>query len=136
MQTVGKMHRFQCDVIRNDQVDRCEVPYSADSAFHQDVSDGLRILAVNAYYAYVDLFVEALADAAVACGLYRKDAIGLAAQMVLVSAKLILESGKHPGELKDAVCSPGGTTIQGVRALESRAFRSAVMEAVFAAYNA
>lgn len=86
--------------------------------------------------AYVDLFVEALADAAVACGLYRKDAIELAAQMVLGSAKLILESGKHPGELKDAVCSPGGTTIQGVRALESHAFRSAVMEAVFAAYNA
>ena len=86
--------------------------------------------------AYVDLFVEALADAAVACGLQRKDAITLAAQMVLGSAKLILESGKHPGELKDAVCSPGGTTIQGVRALEARAFRSAVFEAVMAAHDA
>ena len=86
--------------------------------------------------AYVDLFVESLADAAVACGLPRKEAITLAAQMVLGSAKLILESGKHPGELKDAVCSPGGTTIQGVRALEAHGFRSAVMEAVFAAHNA
>ena len=86
--------------------------------------------------AYVDLFVEALADAAVACGLPRKDAIRLAAQMVLGSAKLILESGRHPGELKDAVCSPGGTTIQGVRALEARGFRSAVFEAVMAAYDA
>ena len=86
--------------------------------------------------AYVDLFVEALADAAVACGIPRKDAIRLSAQMVLGSAKLILESGRHPGELKDAVCSPGGTTIQGVRALEARAFRSAVFEAVIAAHDA
>ena len=86
--------------------------------------------------AYVDLFVEAMADAGVAAGLPRKDAVAMAAQMVLGSAKLILESGKHPGELKDAVCSPGGTTIQGVRKLEEKGFRSAVMEAVLAAYNA
>ena len=86
--------------------------------------------------AYVDLFVEALADAGVACGLPRKDAVMLAAQMTLGSARLILESGKHPGELKDAVCSPGGTTIQGVRALEAHGFRSAVMEAVIAACKA
>ena len=86
--------------------------------------------------AYVDLFVEALADAAVASGLQRKDAMVLAAQMVLGSAKLILESGRHPGELKDAVCSPGGTTIQGVRALEAHGFRSAVIEAVIAARDA
>ncbi len=86
--------------------------------------------------AYVDLFVEALADAGVACGLPRKDAVLLAAQMTLGSARLILESGRHPGELKDAVCSPGGTTIQGVRALEARSFRSAVMEAVIAACKA
>lgn len=86
--------------------------------------------------AYVDLFVEALADAGVACGLTRKDALLLAAQMTLGSARLILEGGQHPGVLKDAVCSPGGTTIQGVRKLEEKGFRSAVMEAVIAAYQA
>ncbi len=86
--------------------------------------------------AFVDLFVEALADAGVASGLARKDAVVLAAQMVMGSAKLILESGRHPGELKDAVCSPGGTTIQGVRKLEEKGFRSAVIEAVIAARDA
>lgn len=86
--------------------------------------------------AFVDLFVEALADAGVAGGLYRSDALAIAAQMVLGSAKLILESGRHPGELKDAVCSPGGTTIQGVRKLEEKGFRSAVIEAVLAARDA
>ncbi len=83
--------------------------------------------------AYVDLFVEALADAGVAGGLPRQTAMLLAAQTVLGSAKLILESGRHPGELKDAVCSPGGTTIQGVRKLEEKGFRSAVIEAALAA---
>ena len=82
--------------------------------------------------AYVDLFVEALADAGVAGGLPRKDAMLLAAQTVLGSARLILESGKHPGVLKDEVCSPGGTTIQGVRKLEEKGFRSAVIEAALA----
>ena len=82
--------------------------------------------------AYVDLFVEALADAGVAGGLARKDALMLAAQTILGSAKLILESGKHPGVLKDEVCSPGGTTIRGVRKLEEKGFRSAVIEAALA----
>lgn len=85
--------------------------------------------------AFVDLFVEALADGGVACGLPRAQAMEFAAQMVLGSAKLILESKKHPGQLKDEVCSPGGTTIQGVRALEKGGLRSAVTEAVIAAYE-
>lgn len=83
--------------------------------------------------AFVDLFVEALADGGVACGLPRAAAVEFAAQMVVGSARLLLESGKHPGELKDAVCSPGGSTIQGVRKLEEAGFRGAVMDAVIAA---
>lgn len=85
--------------------------------------------------AFADLFLEALADGGVACGLPRGQALELAAQMLLGSARLFLESGQHPGVLKDAVCSPGGTTIQGVRALEAAGFRGAVMEAVIAAYE-
>ena len=85
--------------------------------------------------AFADLMIEALADGGVACGLPRKQAQEMAAQMLLGSAALCLESGKHPGVLKDAVCSPGGTTIQGVRVLEERGFRAAVMDAVIAAYE-
>lgn len=85
--------------------------------------------------AFADLFVEALADGGVACGLPRAAAVEFAAQMLLGSARLILESGKHPGELKDAVCSPGGSTIQGVRKLEEAGFRGAVMNAVIAAFE-
>ena len=85
--------------------------------------------------AFVDLFLEALADGGVACGLPRAQALEFAAQMMAGAAKLALESGQHPGPLKDAVCSPGGTTIQGVRKLEEGAFRGTVMNAVIAAYE-
>lgn len=80
--------------------------------------------------AFVFLFMEAMADGAVAEGMPRKQAYEFAAQAVLGSAKLMLETGKHPGELKDMVCSPAGTTIQGVRVLEENGLRGTVMDAV------
>lgn len=85
--------------------------------------------------AFACQFIEALADGGVACGLPRAKAMEYAAQMLAGSAQLVLQSGQHPGALKDAVCSPGGTTIQGVRTLEQRAFRGAVADAVIAAYE-
>ena len=85
--------------------------------------------------AFVDLFIEALADGGVECGLPRDKALLYAAQMVMGSAKLVLESGEHPGTLKDRVCSPGGSTIVGVHALENGAMRSAVINAVVSAYE-
>lgn len=80
--------------------------------------------------AYVFMFIEAMADAAVAEGMPRAQAYQFAAQAVYGSAKMVLETGKHPAELKDMVCSPAGTTIEAVRVLEKKGFRSAVMEAM------
>lgn len=80
--------------------------------------------------AYVFMFIEAMADAAVEGGMPRSQAYTFAAQAVLGSAKMVLETGKHPGELKDMVCSPGGTTIQAVRVLEEKGMRAAVMDAM------
>ena len=79
--------------------------------------------------AYVYMFIEALADGCVKNGLPRQAAYKMVAQAVLGSAKMVLETGKHPGELKDMVCSPGGTTIEGLAALEENGFRGAIIKA-------
>lgn len=82
--------------------------------------------------AFVYMFIESMADAAVLEGMPRAQAYRFASQAVLGAAKMVQESGAHPGVLKDAVCSPGGTTIEGVRALERHGMRAAVMEALSA----
>lgn len=85
--------------------------------------------------AYVFMFIEAMADAAVQAGMPRKQAYEFAAQSVLGSARMVLEMGMHPGELKDMVCSPGGTTIEAVKVLEEKGFRAAVIDSIEACVN-
>ena len=85
--------------------------------------------------AYMYVFLEALADGAVACGIPRQKAMEYAAVTMLGAAETYLATKQHPGALKDAVCSPGGSTIEGIRALEQHGFRSAAMDCVAATYR-
>lgn len=85
--------------------------------------------------AYVYMFIEAMADAAVRYGIARNTAYKLAAQAVMGSAKMVLETKEHPGALKDNVCSPAGTTIEAVAVLEKEGFRNAIIEAIDACYK-
>ncbi|MBQ7688441.1 MAG: pyrroline-5-carboxylate reductase [Clostridia bacterium] len=94
---------------------------------------GMAVSGCGPAYAY--MFCEALADGAVKCGLPRDKAQLFAAQTLLGSAQMLLQSGLHPGALKDAVCSPGGATIEGVLALENANFRAAVSDAVVKGYE-
>ena len=85
--------------------------------------------------AYMYMFAEALADGAVACGVPRAKALEYAAATLAGAGEMLLQTGEHPGKLKDNVCSPGGSTIAGVNVLEERAFRGAVMDCVKAAFK-
>lgn len=110
-----------------------------DSIGKSRISDESKIDAVTAISgsspAYVFMMIEAMADAGVLLGLSRDDAYFLAAQTIMGSAKLFLESNMHPAKLKDMVCSPAGTTIEAVRMLEQKGFRSALIEAMIACDN-
>lgn len=85
--------------------------------------------------AFMYVFLEALADGAVACGIPRNKALEYAALTMRGAAEMVLQSGEHPAVLKDAVCSPAGSTIVGINVLEQKGFRGAVMDCVQAAYK-
>ena len=136
---VGKGMTLYCCNSLVDAVEEKEIVFALEAAGKVDKLDEAWIDAGCAVSgcgpAFVYLFMEAMADGAVAAGLPRQKAMLYAAQTVVGAAEMLLQSGKHPGELKDAVCSPGGSTIRGVQALEQEGFRGVVMDAVLAAYE-
>lgn len=106
---------------------------AVEAVTERELDEGSALSGCGPAFAY--LFLEALADGGVQIGLSRQKAQRYAAQTLLGAAAMVLETGEHPGALKDAVCSPGGSTIMGVAELEKRAFRAAAAQAVVAAYG-
>jgi pyrroline-5-carboxylate reductase len=120
------------DNLSNDEIDQVLTLLKAvgkTEILEERLIDGYTALCGSSP-AYVYMFIEAMADAAVREGLPRDKAYSMAAQAVLGSAKMVLETGQHPGLLKDQVCSPGGSTIEAVAVLEKTGFRYSVMEAL------
>jgi len=104
------------------------------TAFEQEKMDAVTGLSGSGP-AYAFIFIEALSDGGVLHGLPREDSTRMAAQTLLGAAKMVLETGIHPAELKDRVCSPGGTTIAAVKSLEKGGFRASIIEAVSRAHG-
>ena len=128
---------YDAEEFSQDEIDMVHRIFGAVGKY-ADVEERLMsavVCASGSYPAYVYQFIEALADGAVQFGLPRAQAYAFAAQAVAGAAKMVLETGEHPAALKDKVCSPGGTTIAGVAALESAGFRGAVLKACEACYE-
>jgi pyrroline-5-carboxylate reductase len=115
-------------------VDRFFCSFGKYEVFEERLMNAV-ICANGSSPAYVYMFMEALADSVVSYGIPREKAYTLVAQSVLGAASMVLETGEHPGKLKDNVCSPGGTTIAAVKALEEYGLRNAVMKASDACYD-
>ncbi|WDU84009.1 pyrroline-5-carboxylate reductase family protein [Caloramator sp. Dgby_cultured_2] len=129
-------------VVLNENIDKVEGEYVINLLKSLGEVKIINESQINAYSAitgsgpaFAFLFIEAMADAAVLLGIPRKDAYEAAARMLIGSSKLLIETGKHPGELKDMVTSPAGTTIEGIRTLEEKGFRSAIIECVVNTYK-
>lgn len=128
---------YQAEEFANDEIGMVHRIFGAVGKY-ADVEERMMsavVCASGSSPAYVYQFIEALADGAVAYGLPRAEAYTFAAQAVAGAAKMVLETGEHPGALKDKVCSPGGTTIAGVAALEQNGFRGAILKACTACYE-
>lgn len=117
-----------------DVIDKFFNSFGKYEIFDEKMIDAV-ICASGSSPAYVYMFIEALADSVVSYGIPRDKAYQLVAQTVLGSATMVLETGEHPGRLKDNVCSPGGTTIAGVKALEEYGLRNALMKATDACFE-
>ena len=132
------MTQYCCNGLVTEENERHFLPLMAHTGHVDKLEEGL-IDAASALSgcgpAYMYLFLEGLADGAVACGIPRAKAYEYAAATMEGAAKLMLTAGQHPGQLKDAVCSPGGSTIQGVRVLEEKGLRAAAMDCVIAAFE-